>query len=327
MRSVPASAPVLALVLLLVVGASSCDETNPVVIDIGTTQLLILDSRNVGQTLSSSGNSVQDVTWRVTQATLTLPDQVVDLLLGDPTCQFFDTPFVTGGVGACSRGLIIDAFEDPVPIRLDLTLTMDVYRAEPFVLPAAGANSDFDGDQVGNDGDGDGIVGDAPCANTPFCPGDPDPRCDDNCPLLVNCDQVDSNIDGFGDACTIIDPLSGRSSVDSDGDLVPDLLDNCVWEPNPGQENTLGLAAEGIGDGVGDACSEQMISVNSGQTIQLSLAVDLVQARNSATVLTVDFDSEAGLICDWSAGTCNLDPAQVRFCAQASSILATLGCP
>ncbi len=70
------------------------------------------------------------------------------------------------------------------------------------------------------DADGDGVLNAA-----------------DNCPLLANADQADTDADGAGDAC---DP-------DDDGDAVPDAGDNCPTVPNPGQ-------ADADGDGSGDAC-------------------------------------------------------------------------
>jgi len=59
----------------------------------------------------------------------------------------------------------------------------------------------------------------------------------DNCPNAYNPTQVDTDADGFGDAC---DP-------DDDGDLLADVIDNCRTVPNPSQAN-------GDGDVFGNAC-------------------------------------------------------------------------
>jgi hypothetical protein len=46
---------------------------------------------------------------------------------------------------------------------------------------------------------------------------------------------------------------------DSDGDTVPDPIDNCPWVPNPGQ-------ADADGDGRGDACDNCRLTPNADQT-------------------------------------------------------------
>ena len=70
------------------------------------------------------------------------------------------------------------------------------------------------------DGDGDGV-----------------PDASDNCPLVVNPDQVDQDLDGLGDLC---DP-------DLDGDGFANEVDNCPDLANPDQSDL-------DGDGTGDAC-------------------------------------------------------------------------
>lgn len=60
----------------------------------------------------------------------------------------------------------------------------------------------------------------------------------DNCVLVYNPNQKDSNKDGYGDAC---DPkLVNNSFVafrcDMDGDGIPDDKDNCNLECNPDQK-------------------------------------------------------------------------------------------
>jgi len=73
------------------------------------------------------------------------------------------------------------------------------------------------------DGDGDGIADSA-----------------DNCPLVSNADQLDTDGDGQGNAC----------DADDDNDDVSDTADNCPLVSNPNQ-------ADFDLDGIGDTCDPQ----------------------------------------------------------------------
>ncbi len=85
------------------------------------------------------------------------------------------------------------------------------------------------------DSDGDG-TGDV-CEND--ADGDGVIDDEDNCPEVANPDQEDKDGDGIGDVC----------EEDSDGDGVPDDDDNCPDEANPDQQDT-------DEDGIGDVCDE-----------------------------------------------------------------------
>ncbi|TLM65893.1 MAG: DUF1566 domain-containing protein [Deltaproteobacteria bacterium] len=86
------------------------------------------------------------------------------------------------------------------------------------------------------DGDGDGL-GNA-CDEDNDNDGIPDLA--DNCPHAPNPDQLDSDGDGEGNACDAFN--------DSDGDTVPDGIDNCPFTPNPDQ-------LDANLDRIGDACA------------------------------------------------------------------------
>ncbi|MEQ1565069.1 MAG: thrombospondin type 3 repeat-containing protein [Myxococcota bacterium] len=68
----------------------------------------------------------------------------------------------------------------------------------------------------------------------------------DNCPEVVNPDQIDTDLDGYGDACDIC-PTFYDFQTDEDGDGFGDGCDVCPEVVDPNQTDT-------DGDLVGDAC-------------------------------------------------------------------------
>jgi len=69
----------------------------------------------------------------------------------------------------------------------------------------------------------------------------------DNCPLVVNADQADSDGDSIGDACQNDHDGDGVADYVVGGDGSLQMNDNCPSVANPSQANS-------DGDGIGDAC-------------------------------------------------------------------------
>jgi hypothetical protein len=295
---------VLALVLL----AAGCTETDEFVEPVGTTRIVVAAPGLAPQSVNSPEGRIQVAEWSVEAACLDLDGTPVDLVNltegcaeGVEACEITDTVYISPYSDTrCAGGVTIGATQtEALDINLALTFTMTVRRARPVDLPSG---SDYDGDDFDNEVD--------------------------NCPLIFNPDQRDDNQDGIGDACAVT-VVGGEVLLDSDADGVPDSADNCVWEYNPSQTNTTGVAEKGLNDGIGDACTEQIATVvDATGSSQISLVlgpVGLAQLRSRPSYITVDIDD--ALICgDWT-GDCRLDLGKVRLCAAPDISSAGAGCP
>lgn len=76
--------------------------------------------------------------------------------------------------------------------------TAQVYpRTDVQGAVLAAATIDADGDGVPDDGDGSGVLSDAPCS------GGATTGCDDNCPFVADASQADADADAVGDVCDV----------------------------------------------------------------------------------------------------------------------------
>ena len=101
-----------------------------------------------------------------------------------------------------------------------------VFQSDPAVTQEGAIVDDFtvDGFQDDEDDDNDGVL-----------------DVNDNCPLIGNSSQLDTDNDGEGDAC----------DTDDDGDGIADSEDNCPLIANADQ-------ADADGDGIGDVCDNDL---------------------------------------------------------------------
>ena len=124
---------------------------------------------------------------------------------------------------ACVAATVAQAHPEANDLDGDTVLNAnDNCPTAPNGAQANHDNAPDGGDACDDDDDNDGIADAAP----------------DNCPLVSNPDQLDTDHNGRGDACP---------AADTDSDGVFDDVDNCLQVPNPDQSDLTV-------DGQGDAC-------------------------------------------------------------------------
>ena len=125
-----------------------------------------------------------------------------------------------------------------------------VFQSDPSVVEEGAIIDDFvvEGLQDDEDDDNDGVL-----------------DVDDNCPLIGNSNQLDTDNDGMGDVC----------DDDDDNDGIIDVEDNCPLTANPDQSDI-------DQDGIGDVCDDD--SDNDG------VANDLDLCPNTPLNSVVDVD-------------------------------------
>ena len=191
-------------------------------------------------------------------------------LLGN---RLTDGPFSTGAWGGFGLHLIQLAVAPSAPADSD----NDGVPDDQDVCPGGDDNANDDGDSVPNFCDA--------CPSDPANDADEDTVCGDidNCPLVSNTEQLDTDGNGVGNDC--------NDGEDNDGDEWSNGLDNC---PNTANLNQF----DSDEDGMGDACDSCPLDAdNDADTDGVCGDVDNCPLAENSSQTNTDGD-EAGDACD-----------------------------
>lgn len=153
--------------------------------------------------------------------------------------------------------------------------------------------------------------------------GDGFPNSSDNCPIVYNPDQANSNATAegtlVGDACSALDANDQPTIADQDLDGAGDSVDNCFWYPSPLLPGAT-TPADSDQNGIGDAC-ERIAPValpSGGVTIECD-NVTFTPTGSAIAYFRMDFGRPGVLTCDKGFTGCTLDPSALRLSQSGQS--------
>lgn len=276
--------------------ATACTETNDLVIEVGTAVLVVADSDLEAQGPVDAGQRIQVAEWNLETALLTIegdPDAIDRDLRFGQDCEFVDTALSATPLSVCGEG-------EPVTCKCSSGIILGVGDSMPV-----GAQIDLKFSMTVRRG-------------VPVLPEDLLPDGNEDGDEFVNAD----------DRCPHFHDIDDETdcSVDTDGDGQADGFDNCPWKANPQQEDTTGLSADGIPDGIGDACEEQIVavkdSVTESETILVTLdAGEIPDLTAQIAFMVVDFQSRNSIACNWNLPVpeCLLDTSAIVACVTSGA--------
>lgn len=269
---------------MLVLGLAACNDTEELFPPNATLAVGVVDSALTSQLGAVDSGDYQFAGWVVDAGTATTASSDFDYVLNPIPCghaQAGPLPPNSSVILNCGQiGYAVPAGGSSFAAKTSVTISyMDVRRAETIDLPP---DDDYDLDGVVNQ--------------------------TDNCPIVPNPDQSDSDGNGIGDACSTAD------GSDRDADGVPDFADNCLWVFNPLQTDAfepLPGTSSLVRDGIGDICVEKAVVTIPGPITFDRGPEQLAPSASRAVVMQLDFGPAVS--CDPQFTGCLLDPAAVTF--------------
>jgi hypothetical protein len=146
--------------------------------------------------------------------------------------------------------------------------------------------------------------------------GDGVPNSSDNCPIIYNPDQQnsDAGVEPFvaGDACSDLDVNNNPTIPDQDQDGVRDSSDNCLWYPSPLVPGGS-TPPDANHNGIGDDCERVAPVVLPGGSLTIECDnVSFSTQGSRISFFRMDFGRTGVLTCDAGFTGCTIDPSALK---------------
>ncbi len=280
-----------AAVLATLVGFLACQTVHDPLPAQATLDFDLTDSMVSGQRTPLPAPQV--VSWRVDAASITGIGGAPYSFLYSGACLYqLNAAFPVSFAATCrTSGLALSP--DTTVTSASLSVTISQIEARTAQRPDLSPSADPDGDGI--------------------------PNSNDNCPIIYNPDQTNTNLSDetvpVGDACSDPDEHGLRTIPDQDQDNVPDASDNCLWYPSPAPPGAS-VPADVNRNGIGDVCERVAPVVLPGGSVTLQCdGITVTVPGGKVSLLRMDFGQTGVLTCDAGFTGCTLDPSAVRVLA------------